>query len=91
MKPDWKLLREQKLCILGLSESARTTEHEAELLMGLVNMIDWIQDDAVADGEATELEVFGGTVEQDPEDTSCPTCGEDGGTSCGAVNCGLLT
>lgn len=59
MKPDWKLLREQKLCVLALAESARTTEHEAELLMGLVNMIDWIQDDAVATEEATELEVFG--------------------------------
>lgn len=23
------------------------------------------------------------------EDTSCPTCGEDGGTSCGMPNCGL--
>ena len=25
------------------------------------------------------------------DDDSCPTCGEDGGTSCGAANCGLLT
>ena len=25
-----------------------------------------------------------------PADTSCPTCGEDGGTSCGLPNCGLL-
>ena len=24
------------------------------------------------------------------DDTSCPTCGEDGGTSCGMPNCGLL-
>jgi hypothetical protein len=23
-------------------------------------------------------------------DLACPTCGEDGGTSCGAPNCGLL-
>ncbi len=23
-----------------------------------------------------------------PEDNSCQICGEDGGTSCGAVNCG---
>lgn len=25
------------------------------------------------------------------DDGSCPTCGEDGGTSCGMPNCGLLT
>ena len=24
------------------------------------------------------------------EDSRCPTCGEDGGTSCGMPNCGLL-
>lgn len=24
------------------------------------------------------------------EDGACPTCGEDGGTSCGDPNCGLL-
>lgn len=27
----------------------------------------------------------------DDEDGRCPTCGEDGGTSCGMPNCGLLT
>ena len=26
----------------------------------------------------------------DDDDGSCPTCGEDGGTSCGMPNCGLL-
>lgn len=24
------------------------------------------------------------------DDGRCPTCGEDGGTSCGAPNCGML-
>jgi hypothetical protein len=24
------------------------------------------------------------------DDSRCPTCGEDGGTSCGTPNCGLL-
>jgi hypothetical protein len=28
--------------------------------------------------------------EDDKEDSRCPTCGEDGGTSCGAPNCGFL-
>jgi hypothetical protein len=27
---------------------------------------------------------------QDDDDGRCPTCGEDGGTSCGAPSCGLL-
>ena len=27
---------------------------------------------------------------QDCDDDRCPTCGEDGGTSCGMPNCGLL-
>ena len=30
-------------------------------------------------------------LDQDDEDGACPTCGEDGGTSCGAPNCGLLS
>lgn len=29
--------------------------------------------------------------DQDEGDGACPTCGEDGGTSCGAPNCGLLS
>jgi hypothetical protein len=27
---------------------------------------------------------------RDEDDGRCPTCGEDGGTSCGNPNCGLL-
>lgn len=26
----------------------------------------------------------------DDDDTACPTCGQDGGTSCGSPTCGLL-
>ena len=26
-------------------------------------------------------------AEQEDEDPACPTCGADGGTTCGAVNC----
>lgn len=29
-------------------------------------------------------------AELDRDNANCPTCGEDGGTSCGAVHCGLL-
>jgi len=28
--------------------------------------------------------------EEDIDQGRCPTCGEDGGTSCGMSNCGLL-
>lgn len=30
-------------------------------------------------------------LEQDEDDSVCPTCGEDGGTGCGVPNCGLLS
>ncbi len=43
--------------------------------------------DAAIDAARAALE-----GEDDGEDTRCPTCGEeDGGTSCGMPNCGLLT
>lgn len=65
MKCDWKLLREQKTLLLVLTQGGRTSIEEAELLDGLVNLIDNIQDAALDNGEATELEVFG--TEQNPE------------------------
>jgi hypothetical protein len=37
------------------------------------------------------LAALDAALAQDDEDTRCPTCGEDGGTSCGMPNCGLLT
>jgi hypothetical protein len=30
-------------------------------------------------------------ADQDEDDSRCPTCGEDGGTSCGMPNCGFIT
>jgi hypothetical protein len=30
-------------------------------------------------------------LDDDDDDGQCPTCGEDGGTSCGSLNCGLLS
>lgn len=53
---DWVLLREQKeYCE---NEAANNTE-VGHIYDGIVSMIDAIQDAAVADGLATEGEVFG--------------------------------
>lgn len=65
LKCDWKLLREQKTLLLVLVQGGRTSVEEAQLLDGVVNLIDAIQDAALDSGEATELEVFG--TEQNPE------------------------
>ena len=46
---------------------------------------DWVSyRQGVADGKEALAEP------SEADDTSCPTCGEDGGTSCGMPNCGLL-
>lgn len=47
---DWSLLRAQKLWLL---------EQNCEHADGLVHIIDAIQDQAVSNGIASELEVFG--------------------------------
>lgn len=59
---DFDLLRRQKLTLLVLSSSDRTTVGEQEHLMGLVHLIDYIQDEAVRDG-VPESEVFPDFVE----------------------------
>jgi hypothetical protein len=66
MNLDWKLLREQKSLLLVLAQGGKTTVEETELLQGVVNLMDCLQDYALDNGEATELEVFG--TEQNPEE-----------------------
>jgi hypothetical protein len=51
LQPDWHLLRQQKEWLL-----VKDTSPWAE---GLTGLIDHIQDAAVSQGVATELEVFG--------------------------------
>lgn len=53
---DWKLLRDQKLYCLN---EWNNNPEACDIYSGLVNMIDAIQDAAIADGLATETEVFG--------------------------------
>ena len=51
---DWALLRQQKAWLLGLVAEAPMPEPQ-----GLVNLIDYIQDTALANGVASEIEIFG--------------------------------
>lgn len=62
-KIDWKLLREQKDYLIN--EADNWNDSAPNVYDGVVNLIDAIQDNAIADGLATEREVFG-PVEYDP-------------------------
>ena len=52
---DWKLLREQKEWLLNNGSGE---------VMGLIGLLDKLQDDAVSNGEFTEEEVFGTYTEE---------------------------
>lgn len=56
---DWTLLRKQKHTLLSTINNANSEEKED--LMGILHLIDALQDEAVAKGEADEEEVFGNT------------------------------
>ena len=56
---DWALLRKQKITLLRFVAFADGGSEARADLEGIVNLIDSIQDDAVDNGIATELEVFG--------------------------------
>lgn len=71
---DWELFHAQKQTLLGLRDNPKTTQEECDVLDGVVNLMDAIQDEY----EPADID----------EDNSCQICGADGGTSCGGVNCG---
>lgn len=56
---DWNLLRKQKRSLLKTINNVNSEGKDD--LVGLLHLIDHIQDDAVETGEATEAEVFGRT------------------------------
>lgn len=58
---DWSLLRDQKLWLLGESDTN-------ELAVGLVNLLDAIQDYAADDMGIPETEVFGPDYGKDDDD-----------------------
>lgn len=61
---DFKLLKEQKLTLLEIIEERKDSQYlkdkkQVEHVEGVVNLIDEIQDFAVAELGVTEEEVFG--------------------------------
>ena len=84
---DWALLRAQKGGLIAMAHDEDRLTTEIAILDGVIGLIDHLQDQAVADGKASQLEVFGEPEMLDDESSACPTCGEDGGTSCGALHC----
>lgn len=59
LKIDWALLRHQKQYLRAMTYDEDRLTEEIEVLAGVVNLIDHIQDEAVVTRTATELEVFG--------------------------------
>lgn len=56
---DWRALRVQKILLLRVGETnPYITENEGQALLGLVNLLDLIQDTAVEQGEAPDTDVF---------------------------------
>ena len=47
---DWDLLHNQKLALLEILERQRGGSDEAEALLGIINLLDALQDDAADEG-----------------------------------------
>lgn len=56
---DYDLLWHQKMLLLELRDSTKTTHDQGELLNGLVHFLDAFQDAVVEDGTLIERRVFG--------------------------------
>lgn len=56
---NYDLLWHQKMALLDLRDSAKTSETQAEMLGGLVRLLDAFQDAVVNDGILHEQRVFG--------------------------------
>ncbi len=50
---DWALLHQQKLVLLQMLEHQPERSPEAETLAGIINLPDFLEDDAAADGRWT--------------------------------------
>jgi hypothetical protein len=75
---DYDMLWHQKMLLLELRDSTKTTEAEALLLNGLVHFLDAFQDAVVNDGVLPEQRVFGiGSTNEDAEDDPETETGED--------------
>jgi len=47
---DWNLLHNQKLVLLEILDRQHRSSNEAETLLGIINLLDALQDDAAAIG-----------------------------------------
>lgn len=56
---DWSLLRHQKSTLVAMANDDDRLTTEIESLDGIIALIDSLQDEAVKQGKATEVEVFG--------------------------------
>lgn len=56
---DWKLLKKQKKYLSELASKKRMSYENRILIDGVLILLDTIQDSAIADDLATELEVLG--------------------------------
>ena len=56
---DYDLLWHQKMALLELRDSSKTNQKQAEMLGGLVHLLDAFQDAVVNDGVLHEQWVFG--------------------------------
>ena len=50
-KIDWALLAEQKLALVYLTETAKTTPEEVDALLGVIHLLDALQDEFGANPE----------------------------------------
>lgn len=44
---DWELLRQQKHCLLHMTDDPELSQYEYDTLQGIINLIDAVQDHAV--------------------------------------------
>ncbi len=56
---NWELLRQQKRSLVELRLGSVVTAEQAESIEGMINFLDYIQDQVVDTGQATEIAVFG--------------------------------
>ncbi len=67
---DWPLLRMQKLCLLHFTEAV-ADPGDADLLWGVIELIDFIQDEAAKQGEPVEW--LTEEPDDEEEDVSLPS------------------
>lgn len=55
---DWGVLRVQKMYLLHLSENRKLTHNEQAAVEGLINLLDYVQDQAITSGAVEGCVVF---------------------------------